>query len=73
MRFESGTRRFVAQHPVGATTTCLINPKDPTEAILERSLSWWMLLALPFGAFPVFWLMLFSAGWRARREARVRL
>lgn len=66
MRSESGTRKFVADHPVGGATTCLVNPQDPTEAILERSLSWSMLLALAFCAFPVLGMMLLRAGWRAR-------
>jgi len=73
MRSESGTRRFVADHPVGAATTCLVNPDDPTEAVLERSLSWWMLLALAFCAFPVLGMMMMRAGWRARRAARIGL
>jgi Protein of unknown function (DUF3592) len=70
MRSESGTQKFVANHPVGFTTTCFVNPKDPTEAMLDRSLSWWMLLSLPFCAFPSFGVMLWRAGWRARRAAR---
>ncbi len=69
-RSESGTRRFVADHPVGAATTCLVNPQDPTEAVLERSLSWWMLLGLAFCAFPVLGMMVMRAGLRARRAAR---
>jgi|GEM_PF-1600562 len=72
-RSESGTRRFVADHPVGAATTCLVNPDDPTEAVLERSLSWWMLLALAFCAFPVLGMRMMRAGWRARRAARIGL
>ena len=67
MRSESGTRKFVADHPVDSRTTCFVNPQDPTEAILDRSLSWWILLSLPFCAFPAFGMMLWRAGWRARR------
>lgn len=67
---ESGTQRFVADHPVGSSTTCLVNPGDPTEALLDRSLSWWTLLSLPFGLFHVFGLLLWRAGWKARRAAR---
>lgn len=63
---ESGTRRFVDAHPMGSTTTCLVNPEDPTESLLDRSLSWWSLLALPFCAFPAFGVMLLRAGWNAR-------
>jgi hypothetical protein len=61
---ESGTRRFVAAHPVGSTTTCLVNPEDPTESLLDCSLSWWSLLAVPFCAFPVLGLMLLRAAWQ---------
>ncbi|MEN9732130.1 MAG: hypothetical protein RLZ45_125 [Verrucomicrobiota bacterium] len=71
IRAESGTRKFVADHPVGSTTTCFVNPKDPTEAIMDRSLSWWMLLSLPFCAFLAFGVMLWRAGWRKRQAVRV--
>ena len=70
MRSESGTRKFVANHPVGSSATCFVNPKDPTESVMDRSLSWWMLLSLPFCAFPAFGVMLWRAGWRARRKTR---
>ena len=60
---EVRTEAFLRGYPVGQTTTCWVNPDDPTEAVLDRSLSWWMLLGVPFAAFPVIGWMLLRTGW----------
>lgn len=69
---ESSTERFLREHPPGSKTTCLVNPADPTEAFLGRSLSWWSLLALPFLFFPAVGVHLLRTGWRERQESRTR-
>jgi hypothetical protein len=69
---EASTDRFVQEHPPGSKTTCLVNPLDPTEAYLDRSLSWWSLLALPFLLFPAVGIFLLRLGWRQRQKARTR-
>ena len=69
---ESETDRFVRGHPPGSTTTCLVNPTDPTEAFLGRALSAWSLLALVFLLFPAAGVALLRAGWRSRGEVRNR-
>jgi hypothetical protein len=70
---ESSTSRFVREHPPGSKTTCLVNPIDPTEAFLDRSLSWWSLLALPFLLFPAVGIFLLRLGWRNLRKSRTGL
>ena len=49
----SGKREIVRNHPPGKKTTCYVNPDDPTQAVIERGLTWdmlWGLFALPFFA-----------------------
>lgn len=69
---ESSTERFLREHPPGSKTTCVVNPADPTEAFLDRSLSWWSLLALPFLLFLAVGVLLLRTGWRQRQKARNR-
>lgn len=69
---EAWTTMFVGSHPVGSATTCWVNPSDPTEAVLERSLSWWMVLGVPFCVFPVLGVTLWRAGWKGTMHPRTR-
>jgi hypothetical protein len=39
-------RRIVAQHRPGTTTTCFVDPADPTQAVLDRSFDPWLLTRL---------------------------
>ena len=44
-------RAAVRQHPPGKKTTCFVDPANPSEAVIERGLTWdmlWGLFALPF-------------------------
>jgi len=70
---ETATRMFVGNHPVGKAVTCLVNAADPSEAMLDRKLSAWMLLSLPFCVFPFLGVVLLRAGWRAGRSPGLRL
>jgi hypothetical protein len=54
-----GARGAVRRYPPGAATTCYVNPSDPTEAVLDRTLSgtqWfgaWPLVITVLGAYGV--------------------
>jgi hypothetical protein len=43
---RSSKQRVVARYPVGSKSVCYVNPEDPTETVLNRDLSPWMLLGL---------------------------
>ena len=58
-----GKARIVARYPVGARTTCYVNPENPAEAVISRELSgnyffglFGLLFFLP-GAIGVFWVL----------------
>jgi hypothetical protein len=70
---ETGTRMFVGNHPVGKAVTCLVNAADPSDAMLDRRLSAWTLLSLPFCVFPFLGVVLLRAGWRARNVTSGRI
>jgi hypothetical protein len=36
----------VARYPVGSKAVCYVNPEDPTDTLLNRELTWWLLLGL---------------------------
>ncbi|HET6407835.1 MAG TPA: DUF3592 domain-containing protein [Chthoniobacteraceae bacterium] len=36
----------VAKFPAGSRAVCYVNPEDPTDALLNRGLSWWLALGL---------------------------
>jgi hypothetical protein len=43
--------RVIKNHPVGKQTTCFVNPRDPTEAVIERGWvpeMWWGFFPIPF-------------------------
>ena len=47
----AGKREIVRNHPPGKKTTCFVDPRNPTEAVIERGLTWdmlWGFFALPF-------------------------
>ncbi|MBK1828600.1 DUF3592 domain-containing protein [Haloferula rosea] len=46
---RDGKLEIVEAHPKGKAITCYVNPKQPREALLNRSLGWWAL----FGLFPL--------------------
>lgn len=70
---ETETRMFVGNHPVGKAVTCLVNAADPSDAMLDRWLSAWTLLSLPFCVFPFLGVVLLRAGWRARNVTSGRI
>lgn len=49
---EADKQRVVERFPVGAKTTCWVNPKNPAEAVIDRNLGWWFL----WGLFPLIFL-----------------
>lgn len=68
-----GKAEIVARYPVGARTTCYVNPDDTTEAVISRGLSgsyffglFGLLFFLP-GVIGMFWVL--SGG--AKRSASV--
>ena len=49
----SGKQAVVSRHPPGSSSTCYVNPGDPTEAVLERGFTpdlWFGLIPLAFVA-----------------------
>lgn len=64
-----GKAEIVARYPVGAHTTCYVNPEDPTESVISRGLAgsyFFGLFGLFFflpGAIGVFWVL--SGGFRS--------
>lgn len=42
---------WVTAHPAGTRTVCWVNPANPTEAVLDRGLSWEYLIVLVPGLF----------------------
>lgn len=56
--------QMVAKYPPGLRTVCYVNPKDPVQAVLVRSLRWEMLI----GLFPLLFFAIGVGGlvWTAR-------
>ncbi len=52
---SSGSEAAVAQHPVGSTAECYVNPADPTEAVLDRGFNSGII-------FGLFCLAIFGGG-----------
>lgn len=48
---RTGKLEVVARYPAGSKATCYVSPKDPTEALLDRGLSPFMLIGLIPGLF----------------------
>jgi hypothetical protein len=48
---RSGKQRVVARYPAGSEAVCYVNPEDPTDALLSRELSPWLLIGLVPGVF----------------------
>lgn len=48
---RSSKERVVAQYPAGSNAVCYVNPEDPTDALLSRELSPWLLIGLVPGLF----------------------
>ena len=57
-----GKAEIVRRYPPGAQRTCFVNPRDPEEAVLERSLTPDMW----FGAIPAVFMLIGAAGMIAR-------
>jgi hypothetical protein len=59
-----GKAAIVARYPVGAKTTCYVNPNDPTQAYLSTAFrgDFW------FGLIPLVFFVIGNAKWRARRK-----
>jgi Protein of unknown function (DUF3592) len=43
---RSSKEKVVARYPAGMKTVCYVNPEDPTDTLLNRDLSPWLLLGL---------------------------
>lgn len=50
---RASKERVVAQYPVGSQAVCYVNPEDPTDALLSRELTPWLLIGLIPGLFLV--------------------
>jgi hypothetical protein len=61
----SEAQRLVNQYSPGAARTCYVNPQNPAVAVLDNSVSYWMLIMLP-GPFFI-WVIL---DWRRISEWR---
>lgn len=48
---RSSKEGVVARYPVGMQTVCYVNPEDPTDALLSRELTPWLLIGLLPGTF----------------------
>lgn len=48
---RASKERVVSRYPVGFQTVCYVNPIDPTDALLSRELSRWLLIGLIPGLF----------------------
>lgn len=46
-----GKKDIVDQYPVGFETSAYVNPRDPTQSVLNRSPGWYLLLGLFFVPF----------------------
>lgn len=57
---HKGKQKVVNQHPPGAKRICYVNPRDPTDAVLNRGLSPVML----FGLLPLVFVAIGIAGIR---------
>jgi hypothetical protein len=70
---RSSKERVVARYPVGMKTVCYVNPEDPTDTLLNRDLSPWLLLGLIPAIFLSVGLVgLGSMVWPALRRMRER-
>ncbi len=65
-----GDPRIARRFPAGARTTCWVNPKRPSESVIDREVRWWIAL----GFFPLLFLGVALGGVvafvAARRGAR---
>lgn len=48
---RSGKQRVVERYPTGSSAVCYVNPEDPTDTLLRRELSPWLLIGLVPGLF----------------------
>lgn len=62
-----GKARVVARHPPGARVPCWVDPQDPREAVLDRSLGWRYSL----GLFPLVFVAVGLGGlvWAVRQRS----
>jgi hypothetical protein len=69
-------RAIVARYPAGTETTCVVNPDDPSEAVIDRGLGSWAwsgLFPLPFilaGAGGIWWVIRSRRDEKRKREER---
>ena len=63
--------KIIASHPTGKRIECLVNPDDPTESVVSRTIPWcaWSGILLPL----VFIVIGIKIGWRAVRTIRTKL
>lgn len=64
------TEDFLRRHPVGAGIHCLVDPRDPDQAVLERRLSPLQWIWLVFLPFPVAGAYMVRKAWRALGDRR---
>ena len=73
-------KRKLKKHPVGSTTNCFYDPDDPSDALLNRELTWGML----FGLLPLIFIAvgggimssaIFGWGWNKteRKAGRTKM
>ncbi|MCA9075447.1 MAG: DUF3592 domain-containing protein [Planctomycetaceae bacterium] len=69
-----GKKAVVDAHPVGMKTVCYVDPLNPSEAVIERGLTWdmlWGLFCVPFlvVGFGIPW----AVRWSERKKQRTAL
>lgn len=67
---RDGKEEIVRRYPVGSSSVCFVNPQNPSEALLDRSWSWAMLLGLLPLLFVAIGLALLVGGVKARRQSK---
>lgn len=65
----AGKAAIVGRHPAGATVTCYVNPRDPSDAVLERGLT----PDLWLGAIPVVFALVGAGGLIGTLRTRARV
>ena len=64
---SSGKAEIVERYPAGSKSVCFVNPADPTESLLDRSITaniLWGLLGLIFAVVGFLWLLGLLRAWR---------
>lgn len=70
---RDGKEETVRNYAVGSSAVCFVNPANPSEALLDRSWSWGMLLGLLPLIFVLVGIGLLVGGVKTRRKSKAAL